>query len=81
MCLCSRDTSPDMKAFQIEGYRRMSPAEKLALAGAMYETVRTLAEAGIRARFPQADEGEVRRRLADVLLGPVLARDVYGPGF
>jgi hypothetical protein len=81
MCLYSRDTSPDTKAFQIEGYRCMSPAQKLALAGAMYETVRTLAEAGIRARFPQADEGEIRRRLADALLGPALARDVYGPGF
>ncbi len=33
---------------------------------------------GLRSGFPNADEAELRRRLADLLLGEELARKVYG---
>jgi len=32
----------------------------------------------LRARFPQSSEGELRRKLAGLLLGEELARNVYG---
>ena len=41
-------------------------------------SVHTLALAGLRSRYPQASETELRRRLADLLLGKELARKVYG---
>ncbi|HNQ78362.1 MAG TPA: hypothetical protein PK747_07515 [Acidobacteriota bacterium] len=39
---------------------------------------RLLALAGLRERHPGADEAELRRRLADLILGKDLARKVYG---
>ena len=41
-------------------------------------SVRMLALAGLRSRYPQADEAELRRKLAGLLLGEELARKVYG---
>jgi hypothetical protein len=41
--------------------------------------MKLLARAGLRQRYPQADETELQRHLADLLLGPVLAERVYGP--
>jgi hypothetical protein len=37
-----------------------------------------LAMAGLRRRYPNADNEEIRRRLADLLLGEELAHKVYG---
>lgn len=34
--------------------------------------------AGLRRRYPDASEHEIRRRLADLLLGEELAKRVYG---
>jgi hypothetical protein len=41
-------------------------------------SVRMLALAGLRSRYPNATETELRRRLADLVLGEELARKVYG---
>ena len=49
------------------------------MVGQLNATVRTFALAGLRQRHPQADEAELRRRLADLLLGPELASRAYGP--
>ncbi|HXK43960.1 MAG TPA: hypothetical protein PKV82_14160 [Anaerolineae bacterium] len=45
----------------------------------MNATARALALSGLHARYPQAGEAELRRRLADLLLGAELAARVYGP--
>jgi hypothetical protein len=45
----------------------------------MYTTVKQLAYQGLRQRHPAASEAELRRRLADLLLGEDLAQQVYGP--
>jgi hypothetical protein len=34
---------------------------------------------GLRSRYPHASEREIRRRLADLILGEELAAEVYGP--
>jgi hypothetical protein len=45
----------------------------------MYRTVRTMALAGLRERHPHDSPERIRRRLADLMLGPELAERVYGP--
>jgi hypothetical protein len=39
-----------------------------------------LALAGLRRRHPEANEHELHRLLADLVLGAELATEVYGPG-
>ena len=59
---------------------RQAPAwRKVYLVGQMIETMRVLNLSGLRQRYPQATEAELRRRLADLWLGPELAERVYGP--
>ena len=53
--------------------RQATPARKLEMVGQLNATVRTFAQAGLRQRHPQADEAELRCRLAGLLLGPELA--------
>ncbi len=43
------------------------------------QTARELALAGLRRRHPDATPEELRRCLADLVLGPELAAQVYGP--
>jgi hypothetical protein len=49
------------------------------MVGQLNQTVRTLALSGLRQRYPEATPQELRRRLADLLLGPDLAARAYGP--
>ena len=79
MTTLSRDTSPIVERFQIEGLRQMPPWRKMALVGDMNEAVRALALAGLRQRHPNDTPAQRRRRLADLMLGPELAARVYGP--
>ncbi len=74
-----RDTEPDAHRIHIDLMRRAEGWRKLELADQLHQTLRTLALAGLRARYPKASPEELRRRLADVLLGPALAEEVYGP--
>ncbi len=71
------DTDPEIEARQIDAWRRMTPEEKWHLVEAMNRTVRELALAGIRERFPNASEREQFLRLAQLRLGDDLAREVY----
>ncbi|OQY19680.1 MAG: hypothetical protein B6I34_09320 [Anaerolineaceae bacterium 4572_32.1] len=73
------DTRPEAEAVLIELLRQASPWRKLHMVGQLNQTVRTLALSGLRQRYPQATPQELRRRLADLLLGPDLAARVYGP--
>ncbi|NOZ50824.1 MAG: hypothetical protein GXP37_12385 [Chloroflexi bacterium] len=72
------DTSPEAEAVLYEMLRQASPARKLEMVGELNTTVRQFALAGLRQRYPRADKTELRRRLADLLLGPELARRAYG---
>lgn len=64
MALSSRDTSPEVAAVLLEGYRRMSPAQKLAQAAALSRATRDLAVAGMRRRHPEASDREIHLRVA-----------------
>ena len=72
------DTHPAVGAFIIEGYRRMSPAEKLARVAALTQTVQQLALADIRRRYPDSSVEEQSLRLASRWLGPDLMRRAFG---
>jgi len=72
------DTHPKMEALQIELWRQASPTKKMNMLAQLNAFARTLALTGLRAQFPQATEAELRRKLADLLLGEELARKVYG---
>ena len=74
----SSDTSPKMEALQIQLWREASPTRKMQMLAQLNASARALALAGLRSRYPQASETEIRRRLADLLLGEELARKVYG---
>jgi len=77
--MLSEDTHPDIERMQIELLRRTPVARKLELIAQMNASMRTMAMAGLRRQYPGEDEAQLRRRLADLLLGPELAARVYGP--
>ena len=70
------DTSPDIERRQIEGWRRMTPADKARTVTALTRAALAMTVAGIRHRHPDETPSSHRRRLAEILLGPDLARHV-----
>ncbi len=78
MSVLYSDTHPKMEALQIQLWRQATPTRKMEMVAQLNASARTLALMGLRSRYPQASEAELRRRLADLLLGEELARRVYG---
>jgi len=74
----SPDTSPEAERVLLELLRRAPAWRRLQLADRMSATVRGLCLAGLRSRHPKASEAELRRRFADIHLGPKLAEKLYG---
>ena len=74
--LC-RDTSLEVERLQIEGWRRMSAAEKAALVTGLTHAAYTMALAGVRHRHPGASPREQFLHLAIATLGPRLACAAY----
>lgn len=72
------DTHPKMEALQIQLWRQASPTQKMNMLAQLNASARMLAMTGLHQRFPQASEAELRRKLADLLLGEELARKAYG---
>lgn len=78
MSILSSDTHPKMEALQIQLWRQASPTRKMQMVAQLNASARLLAMAGLRSRFPQASESELRFKLAVLLLGDELAQKVYG---
>ena len=74
----AEDTDANSERVLMELWRRATPQRKLAMVLDANRTSRALAMAGLRRRFPAADMNQLRRRLADLWLGPELARKAYG---
>jgi hypothetical protein len=72
------DTDPRALAVMIELEKKMPPGDKAALTLQMGGMLIDLAEAGVRAMYPQADEREVRVRLALRHLDRALVLRAYG---
>ena len=75
----STDTHPEIERLRIERLNQMPPWRKMELMAEMGQSVKVLALAGLRQRHPQDSPAQLRRRLADLLLGPELAARAYGP--
>ena len=78
MTVLFSDTHPEMESLQIKLLRKASPTEKMEMLARLNASAHKLALAGLKRRFPEANESELRRRLADLLLGEELAGKMYG---
>lgn len=72
------DTHPKVEAFLIDGYRRMSPAQKMERVAALTRAVQELALADIRRRHPSATVEEQSLRLASRWLEPEFMLKAFG---
>lgn len=72
------DTHPEIEELQLDLLRGAPAWKKLAMLAQLNESGRMLALSGLRQRYPQASQAELRRRLAGLLLGEELASKVYG---
>ncbi len=72
----SPDTSPEAEAVLIGLIRNTPGWRKLQLTDQMSRAARQLSLAGLRSRFPDAGADEIRRRFAEIHLGPELAEKV-----
>jgi hypothetical protein len=73
------DISPDAERVLVEFLRRAPPARKFAMLVSANLAGRELALAGLSVRHPHDSPAQLRRRLADLWLGPELAAKAYGP--
>ncbi len=71
------DTHPKIEKIQLELIRRMPSWKKFELVDDINKLVKTIALNGIRQRHPQATEHQIKRMMADLLLGEELANKVY----
>lgn len=72
------DTHPRVEAILIEGYRRMSPTQKLERVRALTRAVQELALLDVRRRHPGADAHEQALRVASRWLEPDLMVRAFG---
>ena len=73
------DTHPEAEQVLIQLLRQASPGRKLEMMGQLNAMAKTLAFNNLRQQYPDAEEKELQRRLADRILGPELAARAYGP--
>jgi hypothetical protein len=70
------DTHPKIEALQIQLLRDLPPWRKLEMVDDLNRAVRSLTWEGLRLRHPEADETELRRRLALLLLGAEMSNKI-----
>ncbi len=73
------DTHPDIEKRLIAMLREVPVSRKLEMLDDLNQMVREIALQGLRRMYPDATEAQLRRRLADLLLGEELAERAYGP--
>jgi hypothetical protein len=73
-----RDTSPEAWKVLMDLMRKMSPEEKLQRTFEFSAMVRSFGEAGLRQRYPRANDREIFLRSARLNLGAALYAKVYG---
>ena len=74
----TNDTHPKIEAFLVEGYRRMSPTQKLERVRALTRAVQELALLDVRRRHPDADSREQALRVASRWIEPELMAQAFG---
>lgn len=74
----SPDTSTEVDALMFRLYREMGPAGRLRRAVELSDTAWSLALVGLRQRYPDQTEDQLRARLIAMRLGEELAAEVQG---
>lgn len=74
----TNDTHPKIEAMMIEGYRKMSPVQKLQRVRALTRAVQELALLDVRRRHPSADAREQSLRVASRWISPDLMLRAFG---
>jgi hypothetical protein len=77
MTRIASDTDPIIENLQIELIRSMPPWKKFAIWNDLNKTVRLFALSGIKDRFPEAPPEQLKRLLAERILGPEIVKKVY----
>jgi hypothetical protein len=72
------DTDPRVEQQLVEMLRQLPTWRKMQMVAELNAAVKSLLWSGLRARYPNASEAELRRRVAGLLLGEELAQKVYG---
>lgn len=72
------DTHPQAEAVLIRMLREAPSWRKLEMVDQLNQSVKLLALTGLKTRYPDESETQLRRRLADLLLGEELALKAYG---
>jgi hypothetical protein len=72
------DTSPQTRERHLQLMRALTPERRFLAATAMSTGVRQLVFAGLRDRYPHANEDELRRRFAARVYGRTTAERLYG---
>jgi hypothetical protein len=72
------DTSPEALRFLNEGYRRMTPTQKLQRVESLNRALVLLQKARIRAQYGDIPQEEMRMRLGALRLGRETMMKVFG---
>jgi len=72
------DTDAETERVMIELVRAMPDWKKIEQVFSMIETTRALSIAGLRARYPEASEEELKKRYAALVLDRETVIKVYG---
>lgn len=73
------DTTPETEAVLFKMWRETPAWRKLQMMEELNRSARQLSLIGLKQRHPNASPEELRRLLADMVLGPELAACAYGP--
>jgi hypothetical protein len=76
--LAQSDTDPIVTKMTFDRLRRMSITERACITHDLSRMVDELCTAGVRERYPYADDNEVRMRVGVLRVGPQLIADAFG---
>lgn len=71
------DTTKHADDVQLEAYRRLGGAGRVAVVFRLNKLVRDTAMAGIRSRHPEYDDAQVRQALVRLTFGDALTRSAF----
>ena len=74
----SIDTPPEIERIIMEGYRKMSFGKKMELIDELNVMLDSFVRSDVRSRHPDADEREVRLRIASRQIPPELMKKAFG---
>lgn len=73
-----QDTHPEIEKMIIEGYRKMTPQQKLQKVSELNKSIQQIALARIRKQYGNISEKEQRLRLASLWLNREIMIKVFG---